>query len=311
MSFIRPDNKVIAEALGDINTLPSNMQMAVKHKVDESFQPVPTPRSGDWLRQHQEKGQTLKSFERTMSKAIPHATFKTIYIQPVGSFNHLRAAPLDVITEFSRVFFAGCEVEVLPAIDFTNSMSHRDNSGVVQYRTDGFYNLLAETRDKRDKRRELLCVAVTMADIYPDDKWNFVYGQASPLDGFGVYSFARLDPLFFKSSNKLNNTPLTDEHRIIIRRRCVKILLHEVGHLFGLKHCIYYVCLMNGANHEIEMDRQPLYLCPVCLRKLHSTLQFDVKQMYENFVNLCEKYELEEETIWYRRRLELIQEKDT
>ncbi|CAM4832367.1 unnamed protein product [Rotaria magnacalcarata] len=289
MSFIRPDNKVIAEALGDINTLPSNMQMAVKHKVDESFQPVPTPRSGDWLRQHQEKGQTLKSFERTMSKAIPHATFKTIYIQPVGSFNHLRAAPLDVITEFSRVFFAGCEVEVLPAIDFTNT----------------------ETRDKRDKRRELLCVAVTMADIYPDDKWNFVYGQASPLDGFGVYSFARLDPLFFKSSNKLNNTPLTDEHRIIIRRRCVKILLHEVGHLFGLKHCIYYVCLMNGANHEIEMDRQPLYLCPVCLRKLHSTLQFDVKQMYENFVNLCEKYELEEETIWYRRRLELIQEKDT
>jgi archaemetzincin len=177
-----------------------------------------------------------------------------------------------------------------------------------QYKTDGFYNYLSQTRHLRDTKRELLCVAVTMADIYPDESWNFVYGQARVADGVGVYSFARLDPLFPTLPEKLINVPVTDEHRRIILRRCVKILLHEVGHLFGLSHCIYYICLMNGANHEVEMDRQTLYICPVCLHKLHSTLQFDVRQMYETFVNLCETYGLEEESVWYRKRLDCIRE---
>jgi hypothetical protein len=51
------------------------MQMAVTSRLDESFQPVPTPGGGDWLRNHEEKGQTMKSFERTVTKAVPHATW--------------------------------------------------------------------------------------------------------------------------------------------------------------------------------------------------------------------------------------------
>ena len=89
---------------------------------------------------------------------------------------------------------------------------------------------------------------------------------------------------------------------------CVKVLLHELSHLFGLKHCIYYICLMNGVNNETEMDRQPLYLCPVCLHKLYSTLKFDVRHMYEIFINLCQKYGLEEERIWYQKRLDCIRD---
>lgn len=217
-----------------------------------------------------------------------------------------RAAPLDVIMDFARAFFAGCRVELLPTLPFTEQMTHRMNGG-VQYRTDGFYDYLSQTRSQRDTQRELLCVAVTMTDIYPAEDWNFVYGQARSKDGLGVYSFARLDPLFPMPAEYLQKKPLTEQHRVIMLRRCVKILLHEVGHLFGLAHCIYYICLMNGANHEREMDQQTLYLCPVCLRKLYSTLRFDVRQMYETFVKLCEKYGLEEETIWYRKRLDCLQ----
>jgi archaemetzincin len=43
---------------------------------------------------------------------------------------------------------------------------------------------------------------------------------------------------------------------------------HEVGHVLTLRHCTAFACLMNGSNHLDELDRQPLHLCPVCLRKL-------------------------------------------
>ncbi|CAF4236417.1 unnamed protein product, partial [Rotaria sp. Silwood2] len=122
-------------------------------KLHESFQPVPIPNHGDWLKYHEEKGQTLKAFERTTSKAVTHST----------------VAPHNVIIQFARVFFAGCELELLPTINFSKDMKYRENHGIRQYRTDGFYNYLSQTRYVRDTSRELLCVAVTVADIYPDE----------------------------------------------------------------------------------------------------------------------------------------------
>ena len=32
-------------------------------------------------------------------------------------------------------------------------------------------------------------LAVTMSDLYPDPKWNFVFGQATLRDRVGVYSY--------------------------------------------------------------------------------------------------------------------------
>jgi hypothetical protein len=50
------------------------MQTAVTKRINESFQSVPTPSGGDWLREHNERGQTMKSFEQKSSKAVPHGT---------------------------------------------------------------------------------------------------------------------------------------------------------------------------------------------------------------------------------------------
>ena len=69
------------------------------------------------------------------------------------------------------MFFSGCDVELLPIIEFTEEMTHRIHNGTkqIQYRTDGFYNYLMQTRTHRDAERELVCIAVTMVDIYPKD----------------------------------------------------------------------------------------------------------------------------------------------
>lgn len=43
---------------------------------------------------------------------------------------------------------------------------------------------------------------------------------------------------------------------------------HELLHCFGLDHCVYYACSMQGTASMLEDSRQPPYLCPVCENKL-------------------------------------------
>ena len=71
----------------------------------------------------------------------------------------------------------------------------------------------------------------------------------------------RYDPAFY-------GKPQTPDYGALVLRRSCKVLAHETAHIFGLAHCIYFSCLMNGSNHLAESDRRPLHLCPVCLREL-------------------------------------------
>ena len=43
---------------------------------------------------------------------------------------------------------------------------------------------------------------------------------------------------------------------------------HELGHCFGLDHCMYKACMMQGTASVAEDMRQPPYLCPVCKAKV-------------------------------------------
>lgn len=50
--------------------------------------------------------------------------------------------------------------------------------------------------------------------------------------------------------------------------RVCKTASHEIGHCFGLGHCVYYACVMQGTAGLAEDARQPPYLCPVDMAKL-------------------------------------------
>jgi len=65
----------------------------------------------------------------------------------------------------------------------------------------------------------------------------------------------------------VSDKDIRDEETNIITYRCLKTACHELCHVFGLTHCPYYECLMNGSNLLEEADRKPFLLCPVCLRK--------------------------------------------
>jgi archaemetzincin len=84
------------------------------------------------------------------------------------------------------------------------------------------------------------------------------------------------------------------------------VLAHEVGHIFGLAHCIYYKCAMNGRNSLEESDRRPLRLCPICLKKLQWNRGFDIISRYERLKEFFESQNLQEEAAWVNLRLKSI-----
>lgn len=74
--------------------------------------------------------------------------------------------------------------------------------------------------------------------------------------------------------------PLTARQTQLLLKRACKLLVHELGHLYLLGHCVYSACCMNGSGHLEEDFKQPMMLCPVDLKKLKMRLGdgFDLRR---------------------------------
>lgn len=167
---------------------------------------------------------------------------------------------------------------------------------------------------------DAICLmALTMSDIYDTPPDLFVAGLAAGNRRVGVFSFKRYDPtLTFstehwyqmrsKRGNEQEHSPHMTrdlETKVILQRSC-KLLVHEIAHLLGLDHCIWYSCCMNGSGHLSEDFRQSMYLCPIDLRKLQHLCGFKVMSRYERLREFFKKHRLEEEASWMERRIEYI-----
>ena len=217
-----------------------------------------------------------------------------IYLQPLGNFDLDRSPSIEKLREFAAAFF-GLDAKTLPAVALETSKfttRHNPNSGNLQILTGDILNLL-----KSRVPADAFCViAITMEDLYPEPSWNFVFGQASLRERVGVHSFARYDPAFY-------GQPRGSDYETILLRRSCKVLAHETDHMFGLAHCIYFNCLMNGSNHLAESDRRPLHLCPVCLRKLQLSIGFGVLERYRALERVCAADGFTDEADWFSRRI--------
>ena len=77
---------------------------------------------------------------------------------------------------------------------------------------------------------------------------------------------------------------------------------------FSLAHCIYFKCVINGSNHLQESDSRPLSLCPVCLRKLQSSIGFTVATRYHRLKQFYSNVGFNFEQDWVTRRLKKIKD---
>jgi len=134
-----------------------------------------------------------------------------------------------------------------------------------------------------------------------------VFGLASLQSRVGVFSFARYDENFFLESDE---SPKPVDKSTIIFRSCM-VMVHEIGHMFGLKHCIFYDCVMNGSNHLEESKKRTFHECPVCLRKLQSAVGFNIVERYKALWETCESLSghFERAAKWYEQAYNLIMQK--
>lgn len=116
-----------------------------------------------------------------------------------------------------------------------------------------------------------------MTDLYPEPSWNFVLGIAHPKQKVGIFSFARYSPTFGKPQKDDGALSASDHSSLL--HSSLRVMVHELFHLFGADHCQFYSCVMQGANSVEEEEAHPLELCPVCLHKLHYVLQAAVPEL--------------------------------
>jgi len=292
MDFEPPGPDLRRTAIGDLAGLPAPLQRAFAPDAPE-FETIPRPRPIDWLAVHKEPGQTFDQFKASRPNQ-PTASRRTIYLQPLGEFAADRSPSIEKLREFAEAFFA-MEVKALPTISLDASkFSARRNpySGNLQILTGDVLDFL-KTRVPADA---FCLLAITMEDLYPEPSWNFVFGQASLRERVGVYSFARYQSAFY------GQAPASGSETLVLKRSC-KVLAHETGHMFGLAHCTFFNCLMNGSNHLGESDRRPLHFCPVCLRKLQWSVGFDVLQRYHALERVSRADGFADEADWFSRRV--------
>ena len=292
-NFKVPDKNTRIEAIGPITNLPENTLKKILSSADNYHKPIPIPNEGDWLYSYNEKGQTFSQFlSDNNNKELGNR--KTIYINPLQKMeeNYLSNCLL-----YCKAFFYPMKVEI---VNFASLKSLNIDSRINEETNKIQYN----ARDINSKMSKLVpndahCVlSILLDDLYPKNEWNFVFGLASYSKRVGVFSFARFNPKFWdeKGPNNLEN--------YLLYRSC-NTLVHEICHTFGIKHCIFYSCLMNGYNDLDEQAKTPLIECPVCLRKLQYSIGFDPLERYKQLMNVTKSFDgfFQYVSIWYEKRI--------
>jgi archaemetzincin len=93
--------------------------------------------------------------------------------------------------------------------------------------------------------------------------FTHVFGEAKQGGKYALVSVFRL---------KRNSDGSTATESLTLER-AGKVALHELGHLFALRHCMDEKCLMHFSGDFKQLDKVPLYFCRYCSVFLRDALQ--------------------------------------
>ena len=246
-----------------------------KDAVVRFFEPM-VIHDGDWLVSQKEAGETFEEYIAS-NPTLPTAERRTINIQPIGTFSGEQKRVIQLTADYMKAFY-NLPVKLNREMPLGNvpkgksrKIEYRNN---LQIRTNYF---LDDVLPKMLPKDAAAFIAFTNYDLYPGETWAFVFGQASFENRVGVYSLYRFaDPRGRVDTN-------------LLLSRTLKIAMHETGHMFSMKHCIKYECLMSGTNNLDETDRRPLDDCPECMAKVAWAMKYDPVERYNNLAAFWKK----------------------
>jgi archaemetzincin len=91
---------------------------------------------------------------------------------------------------------------------------------------------------------------------------TYIFGQAQLNGNSGIASLFRL-------RNELYG--LKEDHELMLER-FAKVVVHELGHTFGLIHCTNPVCVMRSSTYVEDLDQKEGNFCLHCREKLDAKL---------------------------------------
>jgi archaemetzincin len=261
---------------------PENLYAEVEDRLRPFTSALLPPLPGDWLAEHREKGQTFRQYLSANPIRRGH-DLTTIYLCLIGDFTEPQERILDLTREYLSLFF-DVPVQVRRRVPLTQipSTARRKQPrwGDKQLLTSYILHDILEPDRPEDA---LAYLAFTARDLWPGGGWNFVFGQANLRRRVGVWSLYR------------NGHPGKNERAFrLCLWRTLAIAAHETGHILTMRHCTAFACLMNGCNSQQELDQQPLYPCPVCLRKLLWNLQVEPVAYLRRLEAFCRGHQLAE-----------------
>ena len=107
-----------------------------------------------------------------------------------------------------------------------------------------------------------LLLAVTEVDLFVP-ALNFVFGEALPTKDMAIISLRRLRQEFYGRPADLT----------LLKERMVKEAVHEIGHVWGMRHCPDPICVMFFSNSLADTDRKPDTFCKNCTGLLRDNVQ--------------------------------------
>ncbi len=121
-----------------------------------------------------------------------------------------------------------------------------------QYDSSRFLKLLLSGGEAAGK-----VLAITSVDLFIP-VLTYVFGEAQLNGRAAVVSLHRL-------RNEAYGLPADDA---LLAERLVKEAVHEVGHTFGLVHCLDPQCVMHSSTYVEEIDLKGATFCAACVEEM-------------------------------------------
>ena len=162
---------------------------------------------------------------------ISHGNFEMDFVEKIAR-------------EIARVFASPVHIE----------FSHMDlNEFYDPIRRQYNANSILNTIDSRSPELHLKNIGIFKVDLFIPIL-TYIFGQAALNGSAGVASLYRLRNEHYGIKKDEN----------LLLERFTKVIIHELGHMFGLIHCKNPICVMRSSTYVEDIDQKNQNFCIQC-----------------------------------------------